>query len=187
LVENDADQKWKSPNRRWRAARDFGDTPEAQAKGLTTRRNKITADDGQVVRTFAAEHWTLEYDLAHAGLAEEVYLAGVLAKNDDPLNEDKKQRKDVESQATADFAALKKQYGSNHEGLCSEVYKLFKSEGASKAIAAQYLAEGLLARRNGGNLEERYLRRLLPAYLVGAIDYVTPDQNRKETGIGGEL
>lgn len=179
LVENDDDPKWISPTRRWRARRDFGNTPEAQEAGLEDRRKKLTANDGQSVRTFVADHWTLEYDLAYAGLAEEVYAAGMLAKNDDPLNENRKQKDEVEAQAREQFLALARQAGDSREKLCSSIYRLFRTEGVSKATAAQYLAENLTSLVDKGKLNALTLRQNLPRYILEAIEYVTPDRDRR--------
>ncbi|MEX2375450.1 MAG: single-stranded DNA-binding protein [Dehalococcoidia bacterium] len=41
------------------------------------------------MKTSVAEYWTLENDLTYCELAEEVYVAASLAKNDDPLNADR--------------------------------------------------------------------------------------------------
>lgn len=178
LVDDDTDPKWSSSKRRWLAKRDLGTTAEDQELGLKARRAKIMEGDGQSVRTFVADHWTLEYDLAHAGLGEDVYVAAVLAKNDDPLNGKKKQRDEVETQARKAFDALKEKHGHNLEELCAHVYKLYKSEGASKAIAAQYLAEILTDKLSQGEVDANALRQRLPRYLVEAIEYVTPDHHR---------
>ena len=54
-------------DRHWRAKRDY--TPEQ----LQARRDEIRAKaSGQNVETFIADEWTLEYDLARAGLPREV-------------------------------------------------------------------------------------------------------------------
>jgi putative ATP-dependent endonuclease of OLD family len=77
----DAGAAWPEKNkRRWRAKGDFT-TPE-----LDQKRDEIIAKaSGQNVETFVAGEWTLEYDLAHAGLAREVFIASRLAKNDDQI------------------------------------------------------------------------------------------------------
>ena len=62
--------------RGWRIVSDFspGD--------LERRRSEIEARaNGQCVRTFVSDFWTLEYDLAVAGLARDVWIAAHLARS----------------------------------------------------------------------------------------------------------
>jgi putative ATP-dependent endonuclease of OLD family len=61
------------------------------------------------------------------------------------------------------------------EELASKVYALFTTGiEASKAIAAQYLAERLERRVKDGELTAETLKTCLPLYLVTAIEYATP-------------
>lgn len=173
LVVGDDDEKWRNSKRRWKAVRDFGDDAATGRKALTALRERLKENDGQSVRTFVADHWTLEYDLARCGLAEQVYVAACLAKNDDPLSEEKKNREDVVTEATAEFATLKSDSGDDEAVLCSRIYGLFHGGTSSKAVAAQYLAEFLPEYCEQGGIEAAEFRKLLPAYLVSAIDYVT--------------
>ena len=173
LVAGDDDDKWKSPKRRWKAIRDLGADPEKRAAALDKLRERLKGNDGQSVHTFVADHWTLEYDLAYCGLAEQVYVAASLAKNDDPLNEEKKKRDDVMTKAKAEFASLKLEAGDDEAVLCSRIYCLFHTKSASKAVAAQHLAEVLSEDCDKGALDAAALRTMLPAYLVSAIDHVT--------------
>ena len=173
LVEGDDDDKWQSPKRRWKAVRDFGQDAEQREKGLAKLRERLKENDGQSVRTFVADHWTLEYDLARCGLAEQVYVTASLAKNDDPLNEEKKKREDVAAEAKGGFGTLKSETGGDDEVLCSHIYRLFHAGSASKAVAAQYLSELLPQYCEQSGINAAALRKMLPAYLVSAIDYVT--------------
>jgi putative ATP-dependent endonuclease of OLD family len=84
-----------------------------------------------------------EYDLAFCGLAEEVYVAACLAVYDDSILEGDRVRADVEADARAAFERLEKESDGDRAVLCARIYRLFHSGGASKAIAAQYLAEAL--------------------------------------------
>lgn len=59
---------------------EFSQTELAEKK--TALRKKTS---GQMVETFVADEWTLEYDLAFSGLAEDVYVAACLAKKDAAL------------------------------------------------------------------------------------------------------
>ena len=167
LVKGDDDDTWKSKQRRWKAQRDL-DNQE-----LNDRHNKLKANDGQMMKTFVADHWTLEYDLAFCGLAEQVHKAAILAKNDESLNKGKKQRNKVEALAERAFSFVQISAGQDKEVLCSHIYKLFHSKDASKAITAQYLAEILSAEFPSGALNASLLRSRLPKYIVDAIDYVT--------------
>jgi putative ATP-dependent endonuclease of OLD family len=173
LVENNTDPKWTNPRRKWRVKNEFGATASEQLAGLTAKRIKLSADDEQNVRTFVADEWTLEYDLAFAGLAEEVYTAAVLAANDDPLNEEKKTRADVVVTAKADYAKLEALAAGSKDALCSHIYEMFSSKRASKAIAAQYLAEWLCEKRRKGEIDHAWLAVRLPRYIKDAIVFAT--------------
>ena len=188
LVEGDDDVKWQSSKRRWKAVRDFGNNAEQGDKALAELRDRLKENDGQSVQTFVADHWTLEYDLARCGLAEQVYVAACLAKNDDPLNEEKKNREDVVTEAKAEFATLKSDSGDDDAVLCSRIYRLFHGGSASKAVAAQYLSELLPQYCEQGGINAVGFCKLLPAYLVNAIDYVTaqpPHQASEPASIDG--
>jgi putative ATP-dependent endonuclease of OLD family len=176
LVTGDDDPKWTDSNRRWRSEKDF------DADGLRERRNKRSGNDGQQVKTFVSGEWTLEYDLAINGLGKYVYIAASLALNDDPINDDRKTITEVGTAAEAEFAALS---GSNKE-IATKTYELFKTKRASKAIAAQYLANILDAKGAVENFDANSFKEQLPPYIVEAIEYVTggnpvSDNNETET------
>lgn len=173
LVANDADPKWTNPRRKWRVKKEFGADAAEQLIGLTAKRTKLSVGDAQNVKTFIADEWTLEYDLAFAGLAEEVYMAAVLAANDDPLNDAKKTRAEVEVAAKAAYAALEAVAAGSRDVLCSHVYEMFSSKRASKAIAAQYLAEWLSEKKNKGEIDHAWLAARLPSYIKDAISFAT--------------
>jgi putative ATP-dependent endonuclease of OLD family len=156
--------------------------------GLTARRTTLSEKTtGQTVKTFIANEWTLEYDLAYFGLAKDVYVAAHLAKKDDALAKQVKDLDEVtskaeEQKALTDFNSLEQEANNEisnsladgcdyKELLATKVYALFTTgTKASKPISAQYLA---------GALEEykqrtpEAWRKVLPPYLVKAIDYVT--------------
>lgn len=174
LVKDDADTAWSSAVRKWKALRDFDDGSGNTEAALSERRKKLKQHDGQSVQTFVADYWTLEYDLARCGMADRVFTAAILAKNDDPLNDAKKNREDVIVDAMTQFNALKSDVHGDEEVLCSRIYKLFQSGVASKTVGAQYLAELLLEHCKTKPIGETKFRKLLPAYVVSAIEYVTP-------------
>ena len=173
LVENGDDPKWQSSTRRWKALRDFGGDQGQRVNALSKVRDRLKEIDGQHVQTFVADYWTLEYDLARSGLAEQVYVAACLAKNDDPLNDERKTYKAVVTEAMAEYAPLKSSAGDDEEVLCSLIYRLFHSGSASKAVGAQYLSELLLKYCKDDGIDTVKFRSLMPKYLVDAIDYVT--------------
>ncbi len=173
MVANDADPKWASPRRKWRVKKEFGADAAEQLDGLTARRNRLGVGDMQNVKTFVADEWTLEYDLAFAGLAEDVYIAAVLAANDDPLNDAKKARAAVEFEAKAAYAALEAAAAGSRDVLSSHVYEMFSSKRASKAIAAQYLAELLTEKSAKGEIDGAWLASRLPNYIKNAISFAT--------------
>ena len=121
LVEDDNDEKWQNSKRRWKAVRDFGDDTQAREEALAKHREQLKKSDGQSVQTFVADYWTLEYDLARCGLAEQVYIAACLAKNDDSLNEGKKNREEIITDAKVNFATLESE-SVNDDELCSRIY-----------------------------------------------------------------
>lgn len=173
LVSGDNDEKWSNPRRRWKAERDFGLDTKSREQALAERRTRLQSNDGQTVKTFVSNCWTLEYDLAVSGFAEEVYVAASLALNDDPLNEEKKRRSEVEREARAAFNAIKTGFGDDLAQLGSQVYQLFHSSGASKSIAAQYLAESLAKTGSTDGFDKAEFANKLPSYIVDAIAYVT--------------
>lgn len=154
--------------RRWRVKSDFNQ------EQLDARREEIrTRASGQNVDTFVSGEWTLEYDLAYAGLAKDVWIAAWLSREDDNINAGRKTKADVERAAVDAFAALDPD-GLSNEELASRVYALFTTgTKASKAIAAQYLSERLETRVEQGNLTADALQESLPEYLKSAIAYVS--------------
>ncbi|HOO77723.1 MAG TPA: AAA family ATPase [bacterium] len=172
LVTGDEDEKWESSKRRWKALRDFGSEEKTQEQELEEWRARLRSGDGQSVRTFVADHWTLEYDIAFSGLAEEVFIAASLAKNDDPINADEKTREDVKADARVAFREIEAAANGDREVLCSGVYKLFYSGSASKAVAAQYLAQMLIEAAGEADFDAGAFGVKIPSYIVESINYV---------------
>lgn len=182
IVENiESGKPWpEMSKRRWRARKDFNDAD------LTKRREEIGAKaSGQRVKTFVADNWTLEYDLAFCGLGREVWIAAQLAKADERISAGKTTKEEVVRDALKSYAQLAERTVSPEE-LASRVYAPFVADSAvSKATAAQYLACLLEGRVKKGSLAPDALRQMLPKYLVAAIDYVTaktePGSGRAKT------
>ena len=175
----------KLADRKWRAEKDF-EGPLA-TETLEDRKNIIEGKaKGQCVISFTADKWTLEYDLAYAGLAEEVYTAAHLAKKEDVIS-DKELAKEITA-AKTEFNNLISQIDdgdldgcTKNEFTASKVYAMFTTgKKASKPIAAQYLAELLEKMVKNGDLTSETLQSKLPEYLVDAIKYVTPTASANE-------
>lgn len=172
LVDDDNDPRWFGKHRRWKAMRHFGDNEKTRDDALAARRAMLKSDDAQNVQTFVATHWTLEYDLAYAGLAKQLLVAARLAANDDALNLERKQANEVVQAAEAEFEQLR-QSTDSHAHLCSHIYSLFTSKTASKAITAQYLVEVLDDCLKRQVLSCEQIVDWLPGYLTEAIIYAT--------------
>jgi len=160
----------KPAPRRWRMLSDFGATDVEREPKLAVHRQKRTRGDGQNVKTFVANHWTLEYDLAVGGLMDWVHRAAMLALHDAKINERKLTRKKVLERASKALEALKTRYPSDEER-ATEIYRLVDS--GSKSITAQHLVDLLQLAFDEGELDQASLRTALPTYVVEAIDYAT--------------
>jgi putative ATP-dependent endonuclease of the OLD family len=172
LVADDNDEKWKNKKRRWKARRDFGADGNSQEQALNEWRARLRSNDGQSVKTFVADQWTLEYDLAFCGLAEEVHIAAFLAINDDPINEEKRQRTEVEAAARTAFKEMEEAAKGDRSVLCTHVYQPFHARSASKTIAAQYLADALTKVGEAAAFDKAAFVAKLPHYIVEAIAHV---------------
>lgn len=150
--------KWPE-KRRWRVENDF--TEEEKAEYISAI---IAKADGQSVKTFVSDRWTLEYDLAYKGLKDEemkkILIHSLVTASD--LNGKQPDKKEEAITAMIDCLGTE-------EEKAATFYKFFRKGITSKAEFSQQLAM---------ELEEKYcsrgdvLRELLPSYLVEAIDYV---------------
>lgn len=163
-IDSDDRSTWPA-NRRWKTTSDF------QPGELEERRKAIEEKaNGQRVKSFVAEHWTLEYALSHAGLAREVYVAAKQAIKDASDVPVAKNMAEVKSDAESAYGGTISQL-ETQELVASTVYSEFTSgTKASKAISAQYLAALLETTFKG---EPDKLKAALPQYLIQAIEYVT--------------
>ncbi|MFJ4391069.1 ATP-dependent nuclease [Pseudomonas soli] len=160
----------KQAPRRWKMLSDFGATDDERAPKLAAHRSKRTRGDGQNVKTFVANHWTLEYDLAVEGLMDWMHRAATLALHDAKINEGTLSRMKVLEKASKALAALKERYTDEAER-ATEIYRLIDS--GSKSITAQHLVDLLEAAFEEGELDQASLRAALPPYVVAAIEYTT--------------
>lgn len=182
--------------RKWRAKRDF------EKNTLQDHHQKIIEKaDGQCVRTFVSDEWTLEYNLAlgpqeddefPGGLGHQIFLATYLAYKDEKNQFKTKSKTDCEKEASEKFKSLvieseAQNECSVEEVMTSKIYAMFAKKNASKAITAQYLSEILLKQFREGDLTEKRLRVVIPVYLLEAIEYVTGNMVLKiESGKEGD-
>jgi len=153
---------------------------ETSRKEWCRNRSK---DDGENVRTFASDHWTLEYDLAHAGLSRELWEAVALAKEEARLdrvtgqNSAALDRSKIIQKAAEVWDQLNLSLASRSdltEYLSCKVYQGILG-GVSKPTTAQHLAS-LLEESYGATAlaqDRTKFATLVPTYLRDAIDYVT--------------
>lgn len=170
LNPNKRTSNGKPAPRRWRMLSDFGATDVEREPKLAAHRQKRTRGDGQNVKTFVANHWTLEYDLAVGGLMDWVHRAAMLALHDAKINERKLTREKVLQKASNSLEAVKARYPSAEER-ATEIYRLVDS--CSKSITAQHLVDLLQLAFDEGELDQASLRTSLPTYVIEAIDYAT--------------
>lgn len=153
-------------------------THEDQLKDETARGdliNKLKSHDRENTRTFVSNHWTLEYDLAHAGLGLELWQAISLAREETRLDRnpasDAEEREKSLKAAEDEYNKIEqdcKQHADARERAALQIFKPLLGN-ISKAITAQHLAELLTERYTGRSND---LKTRLPKYLLEAIEYV---------------
>lgn len=147
--------KYPTKRRKWKTEGELPTDAEKE-KHVEDIREKA---DGQNVKTFVSEHWTLEYDMYFSGLQNEMLGALVTVKN--AAQKQKSKLDEIRDEM--------KNYSSREE-LAAYFYSFFYNESVPKAEFAQTLASSLLTNYSGKPDE---LISQLPPYLVDAIRYVT--------------
>ena len=138
---------------------------EWEADKKASRLTNMAAEDGQCVRAFISEQWTLEFDLARqAGFAPLMHHAIKLARASR-----KKSREEVVVEADQELAEWSAKFGADTEAIAVEIFRPLHEKKISKAETAEQLANlvDTLA-----DTPEAF-RAKCPSYLVNAIDYVT--------------
>lgn len=151
---------WPGKDKRaWRAEADFSADQLAQhVKEIEDKAN------GQKVKTFVADHWTLEFDLAYIGLQDEE-MKDVLIETLIKVSYVEKKGVTKKSEFVTKLNAL-----TSVEEKASYFYSFFTTKKASKADFAQELAVALEKKYMNKAAE---LQKVLPKYLVSAIVYAT--------------
>ncbi len=127
---------------------------------------RLTSNDGYPVVTFVSPKWTFEYDLALSGLGLQMHIAVKLASRGANLLEE--DEKTIINDAQKEYEGWIKS-GSTGEDIAAKIYVGLHERKASKAEAAQFCAKYL----ESNPVSSEVLRKLLPDYIVQAIDYVT--------------
>ena len=145
-------------NRKWRAESDF--TQEEAANHIDNIKKRA---DGQFVKTFVSNHWTLEYDLALVGLEhsdmKDALIESLISVSYEKENWKTKKETLIKKLDEASTKAEKAAY----------FYSYFTSKKASKADFAQMLA--LKINRKFKDKPDD-LKGAIPSYLSEAIEYV---------------
>ena len=149
----------KEENRKWRVESDFDDTQKA------IHLNDIEGKaNGQNVKTFVSDKWTLEYDLAYHGL-NNVAMKNSLIK---AIVKTTYAQVNWISKTTEISTALDARASIEEKASC--FYSFFAKGNTSKAEFSQQLALELETDFSG---KEEELKDILPPYLVNAILFVT--------------
>lgn len=169
LKDGEAFVPLPTSKRKWRSKKDF------VGSQLLDRRKAIEEKaDGQFVKTFVADEWTLEYDLAYFGLAEEMWIAVNLTLLDEKLHANAVTTESVTAQAKITYKKMIDD-GLGTEELASMIYAPLAKGDASKTITAQHLAAILEKTfpKDALSANAFLLRLRLPQYVLSAIEYVT--------------
>ena len=141
--------------RKWKVESDFPSRKEKEdyLKSLKDRA------DGQQVKTFVADRWTFEYDLAYAGLLDEM-IDSIVKVRYVECNRNAKQ--DAINRKLSKYSTL--------EEKAAYLYHFFADDSTSKAEVAQQMADILESKYFD---DSEMLKGKLPQYIIDAIDYVT--------------
>lgn len=162
------------------------DIPPDEARGLDGARPKKTASDlgepaitarmkrlrlheADPVRVFISDHWTLEYDLAAAGLAVELHQAVGLVERRERLADTAAEGAAIAEVLEARRSEVERWRGDGRSAaqIARDVFKPMYCEDVSKAEVAEQLAALLVP------LDARELESRIPRYIRDAIAYVT--------------
>ena len=132
--------------------------------------DRLMSNDGYPVKTFVSPKWTFEYDLALSGLAFQMCIALRLASKTGNVPEEDK--KTLINNARTEYEGWVKSSLTKEE-IAVKTYADLYERKASKPEVAQFLADYL---ENNPPTAET-LRKLLPDYIVKAIDYVTENSD----------
>lgn len=166
LKDEYKDENCWPKNRKWKVEKEIPD----KENFLKKKKEKV---EGQHVRVFISEQWTLEYELANSGLAMDMidvisYMKAV---------ELEKKSVGIEERQANLVKVYKDKYNSfnTKEEKAAYIYSFFSKKEISKAEFSQYFSEHLEKIYLNKNADE--VEKLIPNYLVEAIKYVTSPLN----------
>jgi len=132
---------------------------------------RFCKDDGENVRTFVSDRWTLEYDLAYSGLGQLLNRAIHLAKKESadspPSDSDKDTIFEGADELWIKWENEAESQENPQEYLACKVYEPLAKSSVSKAIVAQHLAVLLESDGIATMIDS------IPKYIREAIEYVT--------------
>ena len=157
----DEGENWpEKVKRNWRAEKDF-ETDQQRSNYLEEISKRA---DGQSVKTFISNHWTLEYDLMFYGLDNEK-MKDILIEALIKSSYIEKNRQPKKGEFMRNFDSF-----LSKEEKASYFYQYFSSKRTSKADFAQQLAVELDLKYSNSPFD---LEAALPLYIKNAIYYVT--------------
>ena len=154
-------ENWPKKNRKWKVESEIKDK-EKYIQEIEKKAN------GQNVKTFIPEQWTLEYELAANGLGEEM-LQTIAAMSVEKIQDNEK-KENKKAELLEEYTKKYNKY-EDKEAKASYVYSFFSHKLISKAEFAQQFSFDLENIFEGKTVEE--IVTALPNYLVKAIEYVT--------------
>ena len=156
-IKSEYEDKKKWPkNRRWKVESEITN----KKAYIDKIKNKL---QGQYVKVYLPEQWTLEYELAKDGLG--IDMLNVIAK----LRSMELEKTDEET-LLKEYADVYDSYDTEEEK-ASYIYSFFRKKYISKAEFAQYFSvyiEEKYVDKTASEMEKNF-----PKYLVKAIKYVT--------------
>lgn len=130
---------------------------------LAARIARMRSEDGQGVKAFVSEQWTLEFDLAlRPQIAPLVHRAIHLARYS-------RARDVLVAEATAEYTQWQREIGGDHLALAVRIFEPLHTKKVSKTEVAEQLADLI----DILTVRPEEFRDQLPPYLVSAIDHVT--------------
>jgi putative ATP-dependent endonuclease of OLD family len=169
VMDTDIPSDWKD------AGSDCVKSPHStDANVVEEKRKKLKGRyNGGHVLAFPSERWTLEHDLALAGLAREVYAAVSLAKDSEDATEVDNDHVTKALQSADTVLSRWHQSAFGAERIACLIYEHLLTTDVSKTVTAERLVQILRHEMAGAQPDADGLKRKLPFYLIDAINYVT--------------